>query len=111
MRPAHETVQSLMRGDYVESRPQPEVVGVAENDLRAKLLELARRHGLDRAVGADRHEDRRLNRAVRERQTPAARGATLRGNRELHRRDCSSGIVSYLPGEGLGSRSSRIASP
>src|SRR5256714_2674346 len=111
MRPAYETVQALMRGDDVESRPQPQMVGVAEDDLRAELLELARCHGLDRAVSADRHEDRRLDGAMRERQAPATRGATLRGDRELHRRDCSSAVAHYLPAPAEGSRSISIASP
>ena len=39
-------------------------------------VELLRRHRLDRAVGADRHEGRRLDRAVRE--TRAGRGAPRR---------------------------------
>src|SRR6202011_6193188 len=100
-----------MRGDDVESRPQPQMIGVPEDDLCAELLELAWCHGLDRPVGADRHEDRRLDGAMRERQTPAARGATLRGDRELHRRDCSSAVARYLSVPAEGSRSSSIASP
>jgi len=42
---------------------------------------------------------------------PAARGATLRGDRELHRRDCSSAVARYLPAPAEGSRSISIASP
>src|SRR5512134_1996156 len=38
--PAHEAVQSAVRGDHFESRPQPQVEGVAENDLRAQRLQL-----------------------------------------------------------------------
>ena len=34
--PAHEAVQPAVRGDHVESRPQPQVERVAEHDLRAE---------------------------------------------------------------------------
>ncbi|MPM91977.1 hypothetical protein SDC9_139111 [bioreactor metagenome] len=40
------------------------MVGVAENDLRTQLFKFARGHGLDRAAGADRHENRRFHIAV-----------------------------------------------
>lgn len=49
--------------------------GIAEDDAGPVLRELRRAHRLDRAVGADRHEDRRLDVAVRERQLARARGA------------------------------------
>ena len=51
--------------DEVVARPQVEVIRVAEDDRRADVLEIARRHRLDRALRADRHEDRRLDRSVR----------------------------------------------
>ena len=76
-RPAHEAVQAAVRGDDLEARAQPEVKRVAEHDLRAELDELVRRHRLDGAVGADRHEHRRLDGAVRELE-PAAPGAARR---------------------------------
>ena len=89
--PTHETVQAGVGGDDVEPRSQPEMKGVAEHDLGAKRLELVWRHRLDRAVGADRHEHRRLDGAVGQREPSAPRGAASRGNLEFHRGDCSSG--------------------
>ena len=74
--PALEAVQAAEVPQHVEPRPQPEVEGVAEDDLRAHLLERARRHALDGAVGADRHEDRRLDDAVVQGQ-PAAPGVAF----------------------------------
>ncbi len=62
-----------MRGDRFETRTQPQVKRVAENDLRVNFVEFARLDRLHRAVGADRHEDRRFDDAVIERQTAAAR--------------------------------------
>ena len=82
--PAHEAVQAAVRGDHLEARAQPQVEGVAEHDLRADLDELRGRHRLDRAVGADRHEHRRLDGAVGERE-PTAPGRARRGDHlELH---------------------------
>jgi hypothetical protein len=61
------------------------VIGVAEDDLRAELGELPVRHRLHRAARADRHEDRRLNHAVRRAQLAPARQTfavvTLKSNR------------------------------
>ena len=54
------------RAQHVEPGPQPQVEGVAEDDLGAHRLERLRHHALDAAVGADRHEDRRLDDAVAE---------------------------------------------
>ncbi len=83
--PAHEAVQAAVRGDDLQPRAQPQVEGVAEADLRTDLVEVARRHRLDRAVGADRHEDRRLDDAVRQRQPAAACGTVGGEEFKLHR--------------------------
>ena len=53
--------------------PQVQVIGVAEDDRRADVLEVAQRQRLDRAARADRHERRRLDVAVR--RARARRGA------------------------------------
>ena len=75
--PVHEAVQPAMRAQDFVARPQHEMKGVAEHDLGAEALELLGRHRLDGAVGAHRHEGRRLDGAMRE---PAAvRGARARG--------------------------------
>jgi hypothetical protein len=42
------------------SPAQPQVEGIAENDLGVDFLQFQRRHGLYRTIGADRHEDRGL---------------------------------------------------
>ena len=60
----------------VEARPQPQVEGIAEDDLRADGVELRGRHRLHRAIGADRHEHRGLHRAMDEFQ-PAAPGRAV----------------------------------
>lgn len=49
--------------------------GVAENDLRPASAQFGRRHRLHRAVGAHRHELRRLDAAARKVQTAAPGGA------------------------------------
>ena len=58
--PALEAVQAAELLDHVQARPQPQVEGVAQDDLRAHLVERLRHHALHGAVGAHRHEDRRL---------------------------------------------------
>ncbi len=61
--------------EHVEAGAQPEVEGVAEDDLGAHRLERLRRDALDAAIGADRHEDRRLDRAVDQAEAAAPRQA------------------------------------
>ena len=61
---------------------QLEVIGVAENDLRAELLEFERVQGFDRSLGADWHEDRCFDDAVRQAQDSASRGAGWVGRKE-----------------------------
>jgi len=77
--PAHELVQAPEIADQVRARPQVEVVGVAQDDLRADFAELRGRERLHRALRADRHEDRRLDRPVAGAQpTPACRRGCIR---------------------------------
>ena len=61
---------------------------VAEDDLRAEALELLGRHGLDRAVGAHRHEGRRLDHpwAVASRPARAAPSCADYAERRVHAR-------------------------
>ncbi len=73
--PADEAMQPAEFADDVEARPQEQMERVAEDDLGADPVELARRHRLDRAVGADRHERGRFDRAAREGDAAAAGGA------------------------------------
>ena len=81
--PAHEPVQAAVRGDDVRARAEVQVVGVAEDDLRAELPQLARLHRLDGRLGADRHEAGRLDHAVRRHQTSGAGGSVARLHGEL----------------------------
>ena len=69
--PADEAVQAAGARDEVGAGPQEQVIGVAEDDLRAELVELPVRHRLHRAARADRHEHRRLDDAVRRTQLAA----------------------------------------
>ena len=67
-------MQAPMRLDDIHARPQHEMKGITQNDFRAGLAQLFRRHALDRAIGADRHEGRRLHRAALKHHAPAASG-------------------------------------
>ena len=73
--PAHEIVQSFELLDDGGAGPQPEVKGVTENDLRADVGQVLRRHRFHCAVGADGHEDRRFDDTMIQMQTTATRVA------------------------------------
>jgi hypothetical protein len=51
--------------DDVEAGTDVQVIGVAEDDLRATFDKLARIHRLDTGLRADGHIDRRVHDAVR----------------------------------------------
>src|SRR6266702_3682247 len=80
--------------DHPGAGAQPQMKGVAEDDAGAVLEELRRAHRLDRAVGADRHEDRRLDLPVRELKRRRSRGAVGGVNRKFHRGILSTSIAS-----------------
>ena len=82
--PAHEAMQPAVRGDDLLPRAQPEMKGVAENDLGAEIDQFMRRHALDRADRADRHEYRSLDHAMRGFENAAPGLAGLMGNLKLH---------------------------
>ena len=71
-----EVVQVAVRTNNLGTRTQPQVEGVAENDLGTHALEFLGGHRLDRAVGTDRHEGRCLDGAAGERQAHAP-GSTV----------------------------------
>ena len=102
----HEAVQARVGLDDLESGPQIQVKGVAENDFGARLHELLGRHRLHRAVSADRHERRRLDAAAREVEPAPARVAIGREHLETHARRCAHG-AARAPAAGL----RNIASP
>ncbi len=70
MRPSDEAVQAAAPGNQLVAGTEIEVIGVAENDLRARLLEIAVTHRLDGALRPDRHEGGRLHDAVRSVNSP-----------------------------------------
>ncbi|MNM82496.1 hypothetical protein D3C81_945280 [compost metagenome] len=76
--PLHEIMQIPVGAHHRLARPQPEVEGVAKQDLGAGLAHLFRGHPLDGAVGADRHEGRGLDHTALEYQLTAT-GATICG--------------------------------
>src|SRR5690554_1441024 len=70
--PLHEAVQAAVLLHDLGARAQPQVEGVAQYDLGADLVELVRQHGLDAAIGAHGHEDRRLDSPMIKRDLTAA---------------------------------------
>jgi hypothetical protein len=82
--PADELVQPAEFSDYVETRSQEQVKRVAEDDSGAHVRERLRRHRLDRAVRANWHERRSLDRAARKRDAAAARGTVCGHDVEPH---------------------------
>ena len=65
-------VEPGVRSDHIEPRPQPEMEGVAEHDLGTDFAQFVRTHRLDRPVGTDRHERRRVDDTVGEHDSAAA---------------------------------------
>ncbi len=59
--PRHEMMEPSEAGNELFSGPYMEVVGIAENNLRAEPTKFLGGHGFDGRLGADRHEDRCLN--------------------------------------------------
>ena len=71
--PAHEAVEPSGGRDHFRAGAEHQVVGVAEDDLRPVLDEVARLERLDRALGPDVHEDRRLDGTVYRRESSEPR--------------------------------------
>ncbi len=95
--------------DHLCSWAQPQMKGVAENDLRTNGLHIARQHALDGTVGTHRHERWGLDSATRKGQTPAA-GLAISGKQlERHMAGASHCFSSGPRGAGL--RVMNMASP
>src|SRR5436309_2198909 len=75
-RPAHEAMEAAASGNQIVPGPKREVVGVAEQDLRAERFEIAMRDALHRALRGNRHERRRVDDTVG-RGDPAAPRASV----------------------------------
>jgi hypothetical protein len=54
--PSDEPVEAAHARDEIVAGPQIEVIGVAQQNLRADVFEIAMRHTLHRTLGADGHE-------------------------------------------------------
>ena len=79
--PAHERVQSAQRRHDLLTGPEGQVVGVRQEHPRPGGAELVGRHALDRGLGADRHERRRLHRAAARSPRGRARASEPRVDR------------------------------
>lgn len=66
--PVHELVKASGFLDQIVAGTEEQVIGIAENDLRAHIVELFRRQRLDGRLRTDRHEHRCLERTVRSTQ-------------------------------------------
>ncbi len=107
--PLHEVVQVPMALDHFSARAQPEMEGVAQNDLRSDRLDVTWQHAFDGTVSAHWHERRRLDGAARKGQTSAARLAIGGKQLEGHMAGASHWVSSGPRGAGL--RVMNMASP
>ncbi|MNE38580.1 hypothetical protein D3C80_1324840 [compost metagenome] len=73
--PLHEIMQIAMQLHDFLAWAQPQVEGVAQQDLRAGLFHFFRRHAFYRAVGADRHKGRGFHHATVKDQAATASAA------------------------------------
>ena len=89
-------------GDTLRSGAQHEVIGVAENDVRACGFDVVDEHGFDGRGGADRHEGGGSNDTARRCNLAKARIAVIR--QELEGEGCGHSTGSIA-------RRSRDASP
>ena len=83
--PAHETVNAARAPENLRPGTQQQVVGIREQDLRARVLQRLRKLRLHRGLRADRHEERRLHLVVQraKRRGPRARARRLRVEAEV----------------------------
>src|SRR5579871_2349593 len=94
-RPGHESMQPTELPNQLVPWAKIKVIGIGEDDFRAKLLESFLAQRLDRALRAHRHERRCLDGAMRSLQNATTRTALIRFNdakRKIH-----PGSVSQSP--------------
>ena len=89
--PRHEPLHAAQSADGVDAGTKIKMIGVVEQNLDAEFFQHILRHALDRADRADRHEDRRLDFAVRREESTGAGAAITGFNLEAKRHgfDCS----------------------
>ena len=63
--PADKAMEAATASDELVTGAEEQVIGVAENDLRAALDQVAVKCGLDRALRAHGHERRRVHETMR----------------------------------------------
>jgi hypothetical protein len=78
-------MEAAVARDEGVARAEIEMVGVAEDDARAHLGEIARQHALDGGTRADRHEHRGVDRPVRRVEHPAPGQPVAMGDAERER--------------------------
>ncbi len=83
MRPVHKPMQATVGRNDVRTRPQHQVKGVTENDVRAQPFEFFRRHRFDGAVGTHGHEGGRFDHAMGRSQPTETRRTFRRQNFKL----------------------------
>ena len=81
--PPHEAMQSAEIANQLVARTQMQMIRVAENHLRAELAQIDGIERLHRRQRADRHERRRVDDAVRRRETTGAPAAGFGVDRKL----------------------------
>jgi hypothetical protein len=69
--PVHKPMQTAGISDNLRSRPQKKMIGIGKDDLCAALLQFVRRNPLHRRLRPNRHENRRLNHAMRGMKRPS----------------------------------------
>lgn len=97
--PRGKFVESAEIPDQICTGAEPEVIGIAEDDLCAELLQLTGVKGFDRTLCADRHEDRRFHGAVGQHHTATA-GARVRISREQREHQRRAAEIRGLGPEG-----------
>ena len=73
--PVFKLVQPAKLLHHVLPRAHPQVKGVAQNNLRAHVVQALRHYAFDSAIGAHRHEDRCFHHAMVQRKAAAPRVA------------------------------------
>ena len=80
--PADKAMETSAPGDELVAWTNQQVIGVPEDDFRARFLELAMMDGFDGTLRADRHERRRLDDPMRSPQLAEPGGPVGRSQGE-----------------------------